>query len=68
MATSIPPHNLCEVVDAMKAYMQNENITTRELLHYVKGWISLQAALVCNKDELLDISMRQALVRSSFAV
>ena len=37
MATSIPPHNLGEVVDAMKAYMQNENITTRELLHYVKG-------------------------------
>ena len=36
MATSIPPHNLGEVVDAMKAYMQNENITTRELLHYVK--------------------------------
>ena len=55
MATSIPPHNLGEVVDAMKAYMQNENITTRELLHYVKGPDFPTGGIVCNKDELLDI-------------
>lgn len=28
MATSTPPHNLGEVIDAMKAYMLDENITT----------------------------------------
>ena len=55
IATSIPPHNLGEVVDAMKAYMQNENITTRELLHYVKGPDFPTGGIVCNKDELLDI-------------
>ena len=37
MATSIPPHNLGEVIDATKAYMMNENITTKELMKYVKG-------------------------------
>ena len=55
MATSIPPHNLGEVVDAMKAYMQNESITTRELLHYVKGPDFPTGGIVCNKDELPDI-------------
>ena len=55
MATSIPPHNLGEVVDAMKAYMQNENITTRELLRYVKGPDFPTGGIVCNKDELPDI-------------
>ena len=55
MATSIPPHNFGEVVDAMKAYMQNENITTRELLHYVKGPDFPTGGIVCNKDELPDI-------------
>ena len=29
MATSIPTHNLGEVVDGVKAYMKNEEITTR---------------------------------------
>ena len=62
MATSIPPHNLGEVVDAMKAYMQNENITTRELLHYVKGPDFPAIRMNCWT------FMRQALVRSSFAV
>ena len=37
MATSIPPHNFAEVVDAAKAYMLNPEITTRELMRYVKG-------------------------------
>lgn len=55
MATSIPPHNLGEVIDAMKAYMTNENITTKELLHYVKGPDFPTGGIVCNKDELLEI-------------
>lgn len=55
MATSIPPHNLSEVIDAVKAYMQNEAITTKELMRYVKGPDFPTGGIVINKDELLNI-------------
>ncbi|NLL78627.1 MAG: DNA topoisomerase 4 subunit A [Clostridiales bacterium] len=55
MATSIPPHNLAETIDAMKAYMQNENITTKELMRYVKGPDFPTGGVVINQDDLLDI-------------
>lgn len=37
MATNIPPHNLTEVIDGILAYMENEDITTAELMEYIKG-------------------------------
>ena len=52
MATSIPPHNLGEVVDAVKAYMQNEDITTEELLEYIKGPDFPTGGIVVNRDDL----------------
>ena len=55
MATSIPPHNLGEVIDAMKAYMQDETISTKELLHYLKGPDFPTGGIVTNKDELVNI-------------
>jgi len=55
MATSIPPHNTGEVIDGLKAYMQNPNLTTRELMKYVKGPDFPTGGIVCNKDELLNI-------------
>ena len=55
MATSIPTHNLAEVVDAVKAYMQNNEITTKELMQYVKGPDFPTGGLVVNEDELLEI-------------
>ncbi len=55
MATSIPPHNLAEVIDAMKAYMKDENISTRELMRYMPGPDFPTGGIVINKDELLDI-------------
>ena len=55
MATSIPPHNLGEVIEATKAYMKNENITTKELMRYVKGPDFPTGGIVCNKDDLLSI-------------
>lgn len=55
MATSIPPHNFAEVVDAAKAYMLNPNITTRELMRYVKGPDFPTGGIVINKDELEEI-------------
>ncbi len=55
MATSIPPHNLAEVIDAMKAYMKDENISTRELMRYMPGPDFPTGGIIINKDELLDI-------------
>ncbi len=55
MATSIPPHNLGEVAEAVKAYMLDENITTESLMHYVKGPDFPTGGIVTNKDELLEI-------------
>jgi DNA gyrase subunit A len=37
MATNMAPHNLTEIIDATIAYIDNPEITTEELLHYVKG-------------------------------
>ncbi len=37
MATNMAPHNLCEVVDACCAYIDNPEIECEELLQYVKG-------------------------------
>ncbi len=55
MTTSIPPHNLSEVVDAVKAYMQDETITTEGLMRYIKGPDFPTGGIVINKDELLEI-------------
>lgn len=55
MATSIPPHNLGEVAEAVKAYMLDESITTEGLMRYVKGPDFPTGGIVTNKDELLDI-------------
>lgn len=37
MATNIPPHNLGEVIDGCIAYMENNEISTLELMQYIKG-------------------------------
>ena len=55
MATSVPPHNFTEVVDAMKALMLDPSLTTRELMKYVKGPDFPTGGIVINKDDLLDI-------------
>ena len=36
MATSIPPHNLAEVIDGVKAYMKDNEISVRGLMRYIK--------------------------------
>lgn len=55
MATSIPPHNLGEIVDAVKAYMKNNDITVKGLMKYIKGPDFPTGGIVTNKDELLKI-------------
>ncbi|HAT4133717.1 DNA topoisomerase IV subunit A [Clostridium perfringens] len=37
LSTNIPPHNLREVIDGTLAYIDNNEITTRELINYIKG-------------------------------
>ncbi len=37
MATNIPPHNLSEVIDAIKAVIDNPGVTGKELMQYVPG-------------------------------
>ena len=55
MATSIPTHNLSEIIDAVKAYMKNNELTTKQLMKYVKGPDFPTGGVVVNKDALLDI-------------
>jgi DNA gyrase subunit A len=37
MATNIPPHNLREVVGAVKHYIDNNDCTIKDLMHYIKA-------------------------------
>ena len=55
MATSIPPHNLSEVIDGVIAYMKNPDITTEELMQYIQGPDFPTGGVIANKDELLSI-------------
>ena len=55
MATSIPPHNLGEVVDAVKAYMKNNDISIKGLMRYLKGPDFPTGGIVVNKDDLQKI-------------
>ncbi len=55
MATSIPTHNLGEVIDGVKAYMKNDGVTTRQLMKYIKGPDFPTGGIVVNKDDLLNI-------------
>ncbi len=37
MATNMAPHNLTEVIDGIKAYIDNRDITIQELCKFIKG-------------------------------
>ncbi|MBQ1193207.1 MAG: DNA topoisomerase, partial [Lachnospiraceae bacterium] len=55
MTTSIPTHNLSEVIDAVIAYMKNEKISTEEIMEYMPGPDFPTGGIVVNKSELADI-------------
>ena len=55
MSTSIPSHNLNEVIDASIALIDKPEITTKELMKYIKGPDFPTGGIVSNKDELLKI-------------
>ncbi len=55
MTTSIPTHNLDEVIDAMIAYMKKNSITTEELMEYMPGPDFPTGGIVTNKSDLKEI-------------
>ncbi len=52
MSTSIPTHNLGEVVDAVEAYIDDPGITTEELMRYLPGPDFPTGGILCNRSEL----------------
>ncbi len=55
MVTSIPPHNLAEVVDATKALIRNNKLTDADLMKYIKGPDFPTGGIVINEEELGEI-------------
>ncbi len=52
MSTSIPPHNLAEVVEAVKAYIKNPHIDTKELMDHLPGPDFPTGGIIANKKDL----------------
>ena len=52
MATKIPPHNLCEIVDGLVALINNKSITTEELMEHIKGPDFPTAGMILGVDGL----------------
>lgn len=52
MASSIPPHNLGEVIDCTIGYIDNPEITIDEMLKYVKGPDFPTGAEIIGKDNI----------------
>lgn len=52
MSTSIPPHNLGEVVDAVTAYIDDPEISTAQLMEYMPGPDFPTGGIIANKSEL----------------
>ena len=55
MVTSIPSHNLGEVLDAVIAMIKDGSLTDEELLQYIKGPDFPTGGVVVNQSELLSI-------------
>ena len=55
MSTSIPPHNLGEVIDAVKAYIDNRLLTVQDLMEYLPGPDFPTGGIIANKSDLLPI-------------
>ena len=55
MVTSIPPHNLGEVIDAVIAMIKDNSISDDKLLDYIQGPDFPTGGIVVNKDELKTI-------------
>ena len=54
MATNIPPHNLREVIDATVAYIDNPEVTPKDLMKFIKGPDFPTGALILGKKGIID--------------
>jgi DNA gyrase subunit A len=52
MATKIPPHNLIEVINGLIALIENEDISTDEIMQHIKGPDFPTAGLIMGMDGL----------------
>ena len=55
MSTSIPPHNLGEVIDTVQAYIDNQEMDTVALLEYLHGPDFPTGGIIANKKDLAAI-------------
>ena len=55
MTTNVPSHNLREVLECVKAYIDNPEISTQELLQIMPGPDFSTGGIVANEEELLEI-------------
>ncbi|MBT9174986.1 MAG: DNA gyrase subunit A [candidate division WS2 bacterium] len=54
MATSIPPHNLGEVIKACLALLDNDDLSIDELMNYIKGPDFPTGGIVLDKNRILE--------------
>lgn len=55
MASDIPSHNLGEVIDTYNAYLDNKNITVRELVDILHGPDYCTGGIIINQKDLLEL-------------
>ncbi|MCI9105466.1 MAG: DNA topoisomerase 4 subunit A [Lachnospiraceae bacterium] len=55
MSTSIPPHNLGEVIDLVQAYIEHPEMTTQEMMEYLPGPDFPTGGIIANKSGLAEI-------------
>lgn len=53
MATSIPPHNLGEVIDACLAFLENETITDEEIMEFIPGPDFPTGGIICGRSGII---------------
>ena len=54
MATNIPTHNLSEVIDGCVAYIDNPELTSTDLMQYIKGPDFPTGGIICGVDGIRD--------------
>ena len=54
MATSIPPHNLNELLDALEHLIENPEATTEDLFQFVKGPDFPTGGIIYNRREIIE--------------
>ena len=54
MATNMPTHNLSETVDAIAAYIDNQDLEVSELMHYIKGPDFPTGGIICGCSGIKD--------------